>query len=320
MKKWLNATSLLAALAAIGFYAWPSWVIQPAQSAQPEPARPGFAAKNQVGVEPKKPAPDASGNIIWRIKTSAGELVVAEESAGIRTAKIAGKTWLEEDHIEPWLLIPNEQDARIVLLETSCGGSACVETLDILDANPQGVGLVQTLISSAQAKVALGPNGSIDIVGYAIGEETALGGRIVAKLRYDLKRQHAYRIGPGNVDFGHLVGEHPDDLFSDALTRGRLLKVLGEKNFKPVRQRLQVASGMRLLDQRFLVASGIMRHSGGSDEAIVVLDFASGNLWSIWVEDGAKFEMHASAKLDEDFIKARGALNEWLNKWGKNLK
>ena len=86
--------------------------------------------------------------------------------------------------------------------------------------------------------------------------------------------------------YRNVIGEHPDDFFSNQTLREPMVTLFGEEKFRKIRDRTQVAGGVRVVNGDLLVLEGCMPHSCDTDSAVTVVDTKSGQFYTIFIEGG----------------------------------
>jgi len=112
--------------------------------------------------------------------------------------------------------------------------------------------------------------------------------------------------------------EYAEDVLSDPILRKPLLTLIGKDHFGEFRMAMLASSSVTVITDRFVVGSGCMPHSCGTNGAIFVIDLLRKKAWAV---EGQNFDDPRSqmkAKLwgylkSEDAV-PRKMIGEWLAK------
>lgn len=124
------------------------------------------------------------------------------------------------------------------------------------------------------------------------------------------------------LDFRFLAefeGRHPNDVLSDSRYGSHLIKNIGEVALDRTAYYTSVASGLELVDGKFLVGFGIAPHSGGSAEAFIAVEMATGKIVILTAD--ADFKTGSSVvtvMAGEDVAlspKAQANIDAWKKSW-----
>lgn len=219
-------------------------------------------------------------------------------------------------HIEA--VLPSSDDPAFAILTLNTGGNLCsVWGIHVLRLKG-GLWLSDDLGACGVESIWPRLESGVLFVEVASFDETnEFGDPAVLTWKHDGKK---LRVLPadGVPDFWKHEGMHPHAFLGVRAIRGPLAAVLGT-DFKDVRERLSVASEMTVVRYRYLVGSGCLPHSCGSDEAVLVVDAYRGDAWAFYVKDGARVRTLGPARRNVRLPRIP-ELGEWLDRWGLEIE
>jgi hypothetical protein len=217
-------------------------------------------------------------------------------------------------------LYPGQAAPEIVVFTTRDTGNCCLPAPGLLDlmASPAFTAKDLPIVYNTLAITRL--DGRLVLFGTSTSDKNKLGDVLRLTLVYDRSRGLVYaKAFDGVADYAPLIGKHPFDLMKNDEARKPFVALLGD-GFRDFRERLSVASEMKLVDYRYLTGSGCLPHSCTSDEGAFALDIASGKVWVAWLTDGKPHVKGDTPFKGDEAILPRRILDAWLKSKGFAFK
>lgn len=242
------------------------------------------------------------------IRTPAGPFELVDNGFYDTSLRLGGVEILRDEENMSVDVVSATADNGILVLGLTPGGSGCAALYRILDTRSgkpvlsDSFGTCSDLpeISMAEGMVIVAFPGD-EISGRPVW---GWNGTALREGRIQPKTQPA---APAKALLKS-VGEHPADLLDDPGVAQRLRAHWGDAAAE-VSDRLGVASGTRLVDDRYIVGHGCMPHACSVDEAFIAVDVEHGEVYAMIMRGDGSYQMHPRAGTWPDAVHA--ATREW---------
>ena len=238
----------------------------------------------------------SNGETIKNIKSSPDPKEIWGYKIGVFDSKNKAKYVsdpIQNDIVSIEAAYPNAKEALVAVVSSGSSGSCCPfktyyvayitkNQLFVHELNTSMTGDIQINVN-INKRVLVG----IEAQNVSESSENKYGDRI--KGTRSLVPEKGFIKKEFKRKFIELVGVHPEDFFSHKLHREKLADALGFENFKKLRRFMTVASDSELEDGQFIVFSGMLPHSGGSQSGAVVIDAINEQYWSFWFDEESNY-------------------------------
>ena len=237
-----------------------------------------------------------NGESIKNLKNSADPKEIWGYKIGVFDSKNKAKYVsdpIQNDIVSIEAAYPNAKEALVAVISSGSSGSCCpfkTYYVAYISKNQLFVNELNTsMTGDIQINVNINRRVLVGIEAQNVSEssENKYGDRI--KGTRSLVLEKGFIKKEFKRKFIELVGVHPEDFFSHKLHREKLADALGFDNFKKLRRFMTVASDSELEDGQFIVFSGMLPHSGGSQSGAVVIDAINEQYWSFWFDEESNY-------------------------------
>lgn len=219
-------------------------------------------------------------------------------------------------------VLPSLVNPELIAYTTHGGGNCCLPTIHIVDVSaPKLIPAGDLFLETDNHLLAVVRRGDqFEINGDAL-DRTKLSDSVATTYVYDRKQKLVWvKPAKGLPSFIEFLGKHPEDLLGDAGRRTQLVNVVGADSFADYRRHMSVASGMELVDPRWLVGKGCLPHSCESSESFLAVDLLYGHLIAIKYDteylnskvSRAKVAIWSQVPSEESAHEVRDRINQWL--------
>jgi len=205
---------------------------------------------------------------------------------------------VKDDHVDIRRAYPNATEARAVFLTTACGGNSC-EKQDIWVAYLVGAGVHVHRLGSTYTratKISLDlstpehPQIFASDVNLVDGDKDRVGDYIAVERK--LLPGKGFVDPAVTAEYLSLIGEHPENFFSDQRLRKAVLSKIGPDGFRALRGHFQVASAFSIYEGRYLNTAGFGK-SPPTGRGALILDAISGSYWAVLEGDAPQAIQHS---------------------------
>jgi len=177
---------------------------------------------------------------------------------------------------------PSLTNPLLVTVGTSSGGNCCRPTSHIIDFTASHPIVIPD--RGFGKDIAASEKGVIfsDYLG-----EDELGDTSLGLFRYQLGTGHLQLLRKFSLysQTPLLQKKSPDDILSDPIVRAPLLQTVGRSNFAEFRSRMGIGPEPKIIDNRFIVASGCMAHFCSARRGMFVIDQTRHVAWALEWKD-----------------------------------
>ena len=203
---------------------------------------------------------------------------------------------------------PNAKEAVVAVISSGSSGSCCpykTYYVAYISKNQLFVNELNTSMTGdllVNISIVKGVLASIDAQNVSEKLENKYGDTI--KGTRNLVLEKGFIKKEFKRKFLDLVSVHPEDFFSHKLHREKLANTLGFDNFKKLRTFMAVASESELEDGQYIIFSGMLPHSGGSQSGCVVVDAINEQYWAMWFDEDSNYSawQGATTKWNQEVV------------------
>ena len=252
--------------------------------------------ENSKKIEDLELVKFSNGESIKKIKPSPNSKEFWSYKIGFFDSK--GKVKYRSDSIQNDIVsiegaYPNAKEAVVAVISAGSSGSCCPfktyfvayiskNQLFVNELNTSMTGELQVNVNIVKGALA-----SIDALNVSEKLENKYGDTI--KGTRNLVIEKGFIKKEFKRKFIDLVNVHPEDFFSHKLHREKLANALGFDNYKKLRTFMAVASDSALSDGQYIIFSGMLPHSGGSQSGSVVVDAINEQYWAVWFDEESNY-------------------------------
>jgi hypothetical protein len=222
---------------------------------------------------------------ITSLSTAHGKLEIATEECGValddcrKLITLNGKKLFSDTYAAIRAVYPSLTNPRLVTVGTDSGGNcACGDKSYIIDFTASRPIIIPD--HGFGKDVAASEKGVIfsDYLGTDELGDTSLG-----LFRYVLGTGQPQLLRKFSLysQTPLLQKKHPDEILSDPIVRAPLLQAVGRSNFAEFRSSMGISEGPKIIDNRFIVASGCMPHACNSKIGMFVIDQTRHVAWAL---------------------------------------
>ena len=191
------------------------------------------------------------------------------------------KEFLTDDHVYIEAAYPSADKAEIAIISNVCGGSSCYLKDTYLVTQVDG-SLEKFLIGSRQIKfeATLSNKELISATSNVLLGIDNYGSEYFGEVVF--VKDKGFVLPSMKNYYKELLGKYPWDYFDNKVAREPLVSKIGVEKFKQLRNYLEVASGVKIIDYRFLAVNGCLPHACGDSFAVIIIDTKNDDLW--WIK------------------------------------
>lgn len=210
------------------------------------------------------------------------------------------KTRYADDYAYLSVAYPSPENATVAVFTLSCAGNACHGSNIVVAYVYQNKLVISELdtVFNPEARLTFNLKGKELVQAKAnyldIGETNELDDVIL--------RNRVLLLGKGFIDNRFkeklipLIDVHPAKFFEDKNARSKLLKKIGNEEFKELRNSINVAFNTEVHMGRYITFIGCMAHNCYDVNGIVVLDSFDGEAWALHANKETKISKFYGTK------------------------
>jgi Trypsin-like peptidase domain len=223
---------------------------------------------------------------ITSLSTAHGILQVGSEACGTRppldecqVITLNGKNLFSDTHASILAVYRSLTNPLLVAIGTDSGGNcACTDKEYIIDFTSSRPIIIQ---NSQFGKDITASEKGVIFSQYVGTDE--LGDTSLGLFRYQLGTGHPQLLRKFSVysQTPLLQKTHPNEILSDPIVRAPLLQAVGKSNFAEFRSSMGVSEAPKIIDNRFIVASGCMQHACTFKRGMFIIDQTRHVAWAL---------------------------------------
>lgn len=267
--------------------------------------------ENSKKIEDLEMVEFSNGELIKNIKASKNSKEFWNYKIGFFDSK--GKAKYRSESIQNDIVsiegaYPNAKEAVVAIISSGSSGSCCPFKTYFIAYISKNQLFLNELNTSMTGELQV----NINIVKGALASMDALNVSEKVENKYGdlIKGTRNLIIEKGFVKkefkrkFIDLVSVHPETFFSHKFHREKLANAVGFENFKKLRNYMSVASQSELSDGQYIIFSGMLAHSGGSQSGCVVIDAINEQFWAVWFDEETNYSalQGATTKWNQEVV------------------